>query len=158
MIFYFLVIYVTSLSNYFVLVRYVFETDNSLTFIFLDVNEPPTNLNLSNLQVRENMNDTLVGILEISDPDEGQKHDCKIPDSSGFYIDTSVNPQTLRTAKPLDFESSSVEYVNIRCNDIVPGHHQRQFHIERLFKINVIGMVTIHAFKLENIDFDVSLF
>jgi hypothetical protein len=104
------------------------------------VNEAPTDLTLSKLEIRENRNDTLVGILEITDPDVGQRHNCTILDAdTPFYIDSSTNPPTLKTVRPLDFESSRVEYVDINCEDIVLD--QARHSTEKQFKINVIGMV-----------------
>jgi hypothetical protein len=106
------------------------------------VNEAPTRLTLSKLEIRENRNDTLVGILEITDPDVGQRHRCTILDvDTPFYINSSTNPPTLKTARPLDFESSRVEYVDINCEDIVLDHRQAQHFIEEQFKINVIGTI-----------------
>ena len=79
-----------------------------------------------------------MGILEITDPDVGQRHRCTILDvDTPFYIDSSTNPPTLKTARPLDFESSRVEYVDINCEDIVLD--QARHFIEEQFKINVIG-------------------
>ena len=81
-----------------------------------------------------------MGILEITDPDVGQRHRCTILDvDTPFYIDSSTNPPTLKTARPLDFESSRVEYVDINCEDIVLD--QAEHSTEKQFKINVIGMV-----------------
>ena len=116
---------------------------NVLPFVlFQDVNEAPTSLTLSKLEIRENKNDTVVGILEISDPDVGQRHSCTILDvDTPFYIDSSTNSPTLKTVRPLDFESSRVQYVNINCEDIVPDHRQAQLFIDKQFKINVIGIV-----------------
>ncbi|CAB4023992.1 protocadherin Fat 4-like, partial [Paramuricea clavata] len=106
-----------------------------------DVNEAPTSLTLSKLEIRENKNDTVVGILEISDPDVGQRHSCTILDvDTPFYIDTSTNSLTLKTVRPLDFESSRVQYVNINCEDIVPDHRQAQLFIDKQFKINVLDV------------------
>ena len=102
------------------------------------MNEAPTRLTLSKLEIRENRNDTLVGILEITDPDVGQRYRCTISyDETPFYIDSSTNSPTLKTVRPLDFESSRVEYVDINCEDIVLD--QARHFIEEQFKINVIG-------------------
>jgi hypothetical protein len=106
------------------------------------VNEAPTRLTLSKSEIRENRNDTLVGILEITDPDVGQRHRCTILNAdTPFYIDSSTNSTTLKTVRPLDFESSRVEDVDIKCEDIVLDHRQAQHFIDEQFKINVIGMM-----------------
>ena len=103
---------------------------------------------MTKFDIRENQNDTVVGMLEITDPDVGQRHKCNIvDDETMFYIDDSGNPLTLKTAQPLDFELSRMEYVNIRCVDIVLDQPQNQFEIIKLFKINVIGMSVISNFK-----------
>lgn len=125
---------------------------------FQDVNERPTELTLTKFEIRENQNDTLVGMLEITDPDVGQRHKCNIVgDETMFYIDDSGNSPTLKTAQPLDFELSRMEYVNIRCVDIVLDQPQNQFEIYEQFKINVIGMAVISnfekAFKTSSIHF-----
>ena len=112
------------------------------------MNERPTELTLSKFEIRENQNDTLVGILEIADPDVGQRHNCTILDNETmFCIDDSTNPPTLKTAHPLDFELSRMEYVNIQCVDIVLDRSQKQFEIIRQFKIYVIGMMVMLNFS-----------
>lgn len=110
-----------------------------------DINEPITGLSLSSLQVRENKNESLVGILRITDADVGQRHNCSISKNSDqrhsvFYVDGSTNPPTLRTAQPLNFESSREHFVDIMCEDIVKDHDQPSHLIEKQFVIAVIGM------------------
>ncbi|XP_028415344.1 protocadherin-23-like isoform X2 [Dendronephthya gigantea] len=112
-----------------------------ITVPVADVNEPPTDIILKNLEIRENLNDTLVGILEISDPDLGQRHNCTImSEGAMFYINNDVSPPALKTAHPLNFETSRDESVYIKCDDIVLDHEQPQFTTEKQFKIFVIDV------------------
>ena len=105
------------------------------------MNEPPTDIALSKSEVRENEDRALVGNIEITDPDVKQRYNCTILDvDTQFYIDSSANQPTLRTNYSFDFEISRVEYVNIKCEDIVLDHRQAQHSIEKRFKIDVIGM------------------
>lgn len=84
------------------------------------------------------MNDSLVGVLEVTDPDLGQRHRCKLLNNSiPFYIDNSVNPPLLKTVRSLDFESARVQYVDVQCEDISPG--QAPHFIYKRFAIHVIG-------------------
>ena len=95
-------------------------------------------------EVRENEDNALVGILEIIDEDVRQRHSCTILDNqTSFFIDATEYPPTLKTDLSLDFESSRVNYVNIKCEDIVSNHQQITYSTEKQFKINVIGLFMI---------------
>ena len=109
-------------------------------FLSVDVNEAPTDISLTQSQVREN-EIALVGTVEVTDEDLNQRHNCTIVDTNTpFFIDNTGNKPTLRTHSPLDFESSRVNYVNIKCEDIVVDKRQTRYSKEKQFKIDVIGM------------------
>ena len=120
---------------------------------FKDVNEPPTDLILTNSFVRENKNNSIVGVIKVVDPDVNQRHDCRIfrnsaQNESLFHIDASTSPPILKTAKPLDFESSPYHYIDIVCKDDVGKKNQEIHEKEKQFKIDVIGK-EMFVFMLE---------
>ncbi|XP_046847458.1 cadherin-23-like [Xenia sp. Carnegie-2017] len=109
-----------------------------------DVNEPPSMMELIGTEIRENMNNSFVGIVNITDPDVGQKFDCRILNSRGainnasFYIDNNSNPPILKTLRPLDFEDQRMIYINIKCEEILDNPNELENSIERQFRIDVM--------------------
>ena len=102
--------------------------DSNDVFV-LDINEAPTDIKLSATTVRENEPDTVVGKLTVSDPDNGQQHQCTVYDrvvdeysnstekpSQFFTVDSSLNLKTLRG---LNFEAQHSLDIMINCSDAV---------------------------------------
>ncbi|XP_046847649.1 uncharacterized protein LOC124441247 isoform X2 [Xenia sp. Carnegie-2017] len=111
-----------------------------------DMNEPPTMMELIGKEIRENMNNSFVGIVNITDPDVGQRFDCRILNSRGainnssFYIDNNSNPPILKTLRPLDFEDQRMIYIFINCEEILANPNELANSIERQFRIDVIDI------------------
>ena len=99
-----------------------------------DVNEPPTNLTLSNNNVDENKDvGTLVGTFTTIDQDTNNTYTYTLNTSSvPFEIDSSGN---LRTTQTLDFESDPTSYsINVISND-------GSYNIDRDFTIYVNDVI-----------------
>ncbi|XP_046847645.1 protein dachsous-like isoform X2 [Xenia sp. Carnegie-2017] len=111
-----------------------------------DVNEPPSMMELIGKEIRENMNSSFVGIVNITDPDVGQRFDCRILKSRGafnnasFYIDNNSNPPILKTLRPLDFEDQRMIYINVKCKEILANHNELANFMEQQFRIDVIDI------------------
>ena len=98
-------------------------------------------------EIHENMNNSFVGIVNITDPDVGQRFDCRILNSRGainnatFYIDNNSYPPILKTLRPLDFEDQRMIYIFISCREILANPNELANSIERQFRIDVIGKI-----------------
>ena len=116
---------------------------NNSVLIFLDVNEPPTaiNVNLYEAEVVENKPNVDVGAVTVEDPDTDRKYSCAVSDknraASHLFTVVEVDKKiVLKTInKGLDFEvnhdHSVVVYVS--CRDA-------QYSIERSFRIHIKGL------------------
>ncbi len=87
-----------------------------------DVNEPPTDVALSNASVPENQPlGTVVGVLSGTDPDAGQSATLTFSLVSGYGDDAlfSIDPLTkqLKTAAVFDYESKSSYSIEVRATD-----------------------------------------
>ncbi|MFO0798581.1 MAG: choice-of-anchor Q domain-containing protein [Gemmataceae bacterium] len=96
-------------------------TEGVFTITVADVNEPPTDVTLSNGTVAENQPaGTLVGALGTADPDAGDAFTYELVSGDGdsgnamFGIDVAGN---LVTAGPLDFEAQASYSVRVRSTD-----------------------------------------
>ncbi|MDQ3822234.1 MAG: cadherin domain-containing protein [Actinomycetota bacterium] len=105
--------------------------EKQLTITVTNVNEPPTDVNLSNSSVAENQPaGTSVGTLSTVD-DPGSTHTYTLvagagdTDNASFQIDGS----TLQTAAVFDFETKSSYSVRIRTDDGGGGTFEKQFAI-----------------------------
>jgi hypothetical protein len=100
-----------------------------------NVNEPPTDISLSNNSVAENQSSgTLVGILSTTDPDSGDTFTYTLtdtlnyPDNDAFLIG-GASVDELQTAMSLDFETKSSYSIRIRTDDNQGGAFDKTFSI-----------------------------
>ncbi|XP_031570149.1 cadherin EGF LAG seven-pass G-type receptor 1-like isoform X2 [Actinia tenebrosa] len=91
----------------------------------LDMNEPITDIKVSNLTVHENQANAMIGVITVIDPDISQSHVCTVCDvipggscnsSQYFMINAALE---LKTKKALNFEAKHVHEIVINCIDIV---------------------------------------
>ncbi|XP_062505201.1 protocadherin Fat 4-like isoform X3 [Corticium candelabrum] len=97
--------------------------DETYVIMVLDANEPPSLIEISNLQIRENSpSETVVGLLIVSDPDNcgpkgvWQTHNCSTRQTSDgrFTIDNNV----VKVAKSdINYESNSSLSIVVHCVD-----------------------------------------
>ena len=92
------------------------------------MNEPPSAVKLSVTSVPENVADTVVGQVTVSDPDIGQQHTCTVHKlivdaassteqlipSHFFTIDDALK---LKTLNALNFEAQHSVDIVINCSD-----------------------------------------
>ena len=101
----------------------------NFTISITNVNEDPTDINLSNNTVAENAeNGTTVGMLTTIDPDEGDTHTYTLggTDVSAFSISNS----TLQTAEVFDLETKASYAISITTDDGNNGTFSKDFTIE----------------------------
>ena len=101
----------------------------NFTISITNVNENPTDINLSNNTVAENAeNGTAVGMLTTIDPDEGDTHTYTLggTDVSAFSISNS----TLQTAEVFDLETKASYAISITADDGNNGTFSKDFTIE----------------------------
>lgn len=83
-----------------------------------DINEPPTDINISNYTVAENADSgTIVGKLNVKDPDSGQTHSCVLLDDAQNTFALINDILQVKQNKLLDFERSNKLSVLIQCDD-----------------------------------------
>lgn len=84
-----------------------------------DVNEKPTDIQLSNHSVQENRPPgTVIGRLSVSDPDRKQSHVCSVTDSANGKVGITNNKLTVGGAS-VDYEEARSFNVTVLCRD--PG-------------------------------------
>ena len=83
-----------------------------------DINEPPTDINISNYTVAENADSgTIVGKLNVKDPDSGQTHSCVLLNDAQNTFALINDILQVKQNKLLDFERSNKLGVLIQCDD-----------------------------------------
>ena len=117
----------------------------NFTISITNVNENPTDINLSNNTVAENAdNGTTVGMLTTIDPDEGDTHTYTLggTDVSAFSISNS----TLQTAEVFDLETKASYAISITADDGNNGTFSKDFTIEirgdNILSINELYNIT----------------
>ena len=89
----------------------------SLYIDLQDVNEKPTNITLSNQSVQENKpTGTVIGQLDVTDPDRNQSHVCILTDSANGKVALSNNELIVGSAE-LNYEVASSFSVRVLCRD-----------------------------------------
>jgi LPXTG-site transpeptidase (sortase) family protein len=115
--------------------------ENPFTINVLDVNEPPTDINLSNASIAENSpSSTLVGSITTDDPDTGDthtytlvnNHSCSGPDNSLFLIIENG----LYSAYTYDYEEKSSYSICMRAVDSAAD----AFSLDKQFTISIIDV------------------
>ena len=83
-----------------------------------DINEPPTDINLSNYTVAENANvGTVIGNLSIEEPDRGQTHVCILLDDPLNTFEILGNLFKVKQNVFLNFERANIMSVLVQCVD-----------------------------------------
>jgi hypothetical protein len=82
------------------------------------VNDPPTDLSLSNSSVNENAaNGKLVGLLSAVDPDAGDSHTYTLVNNAGGRFGISGNQLVVVNGSLLDFEAGTSHSITVRVTD-----------------------------------------
>ena len=100
----------------------------ALTVTIADANEAPTALALSNATLPENEpSGTTVGDLSVTDVDAGQTHAFTLVAGAGDADNGkfAITGSTLKTAQPLDFETSPTYSIRVRATDDGTPAHER---------------------------------
>ena len=83
-----------------------------------DINEPPTDINLSNHTVAENSKvGTVIGNISVEDPDRGQTHACVLLDNAQNTFELVNDLLKVKTNTFLNFERANIISVLIQCDD-----------------------------------------
>eukprot|EP00794_Sanderia_malayensis_P000604 gene604-1265_t len=108
---------------------------------FTDVNEPPTDIEITLQPVMENIVGAKVGNITVKDPDVSQRHVCSIVVNNTLSSVFTVNSATMEvvTLKGLNFEIARRHSVIIRCID-QPLGNQMQFTIFKDIFVDVIDV------------------
>lgn len=87
--------------------------------LYLDVNEPPTDINIDNLQVMENEKDITIGKITIFDPDSNPDHHCTLSadNQTNSYLKIINSNKTLHLIKELNFEKEQMVTFEIICSE-----------------------------------------
>lgn len=105
----------------------------ALTVSITNVNEPPTDLNLSNATLPENSGaNAMIGTVSaVGDPDADATHVFTLVTGSGSTDNTLFNltGSTLRMVVSADFEAKSSYAVRIRADDGLGGTFEKSFAV-----------------------------
>jgi Ca2+-binding RTX toxin-like protein len=102
--------------------------DETLTINVTNVNEAPTNINLSNASIAENSaNNTVVGALSAIDPDAGDSATFTLLDNAGNRF--AIDGNNLVVNGTLDFETFTSHLVTVRVTDGGNNTRDEQFTI-----------------------------
>jgi len=111
--------------------------EKAFTITVTNVNETPTDINLSNNAIAENnsIND-VVGTLSTTDPDSGNTFTYTLVSGTGDTDNASfnINSNELRASAVFDYETKSSYTVRVRSTD------QGGLYVEEAFTINVTGV------------------
>ena len=94
--------------------------DATFTINVTNVNEAPTNINLSSSSISENVpTGTTIGILSTTDPDSGDTFTYQLYDSITYPDNTSfiIDGTTLKSSVIFDFETKSSYTIRVRSTD-----------------------------------------
>jgi hypothetical protein len=104
----------------------------------VDVNDPPTEIFLSNAVVIENQPaDTTVGWLTTLDPDAGDSWTYSLLEGADSDLFT-ISDNTLQTALPLDYETEKALTVSIQTRDSGGLTYEKTFTIAVADEVGVI--------------------
>jgi Ca2+-binding RTX toxin-like protein len=110
-----------------------FERD--FTIGVTNVNEAPTNVNLSNTSIAENSpNGAIIGNLATTDPDAGNTHTYTLVNNAGGRFAISGNQLIVANGNLLDLETATSHTVRVRTTD------QSGLFLERDFVIGVTNV------------------
>jgi hypothetical protein len=105
--------------------------EEQFTITITNVNEPPTDINLSNSSITENQPaGTAVGTLSTVD-DPGSTHSYSLVAGAGDTDNVSfqIDGETLESAAIFDFEVKSTYLIRVRTDDGAGGTFEEQFTI-----------------------------
>lgn len=94
--------------------------DETFTINLINVNETPTDLNLSGNSIAENAaTGTVVGTVSATDPDSGDTKTYSLTDTAGgrFAINSSTGVITVANGSLLNYESATSHNVTVRVAD-----------------------------------------
>jgi large repetitive protein len=118
--------------------------DKQFTISITNVNEPPTDISLSNNSIDENQpSGSLVGNLsQVGDPDSGETYTFTLLTSgcSGSFPDSSslqISGSQLQSAVSFDFETKNSYTICVRVND--PGSPNLSFEKQFTITINNVN-------------------
>lgn len=95
-----------------------YSLKKQISIIIQDVNEPPVSISLSKAMVVENAkSETIVGKINVKDPDRNQIHFCNLLKNSFNTFKISENILKVKENKYLNYEFITIMYVFVQCND-----------------------------------------
>lgn len=107
--------------------------ENNFNLSITNVNEPPTNLALSNTSVNENSAaGTLVGLLSSVDPDAGDTTTYVLTTNPGNRFQINGDRLEVAAGANLNFEGQQNFYVSVRAVDALGAYTERGFSINVL--------------------------
>jgi hypothetical protein len=81
----------------------------------VDINEAPTQINLSNLTVSESLQGAVIGDLTVTDPDNGDSHTLSTGDARFEVVNGQLK---LKANQSLDFETTTTTSVQVIATDV----------------------------------------
>ncbi|XP_059161144.1 protocadherin Fat 4-like [Physella acuta] len=108
----------------------------TIRIIVTDVNDPPTDVSLSNNLIREDAHvGDLVGVLAVTDEDGPQNHSCLVNnlDAVPFTVENSLKLKVSRLG--LDYEKQRTYVVEVTCQD--DGKDGTHLRISKSLTVNV---------------------
>jgi gliding motility-associated-like protein len=103
------------------------------TISIIDVNDPPTDINISSNQIPENRpSNTVIGQLSTIDQDAGNTFIYTLVPGVGATDNNSFNisGNNLRSSIPFDYETKNTYSIRIRTTDNAGGTFEKQFTIQ----------------------------
>ncbi|XP_059161145.1 protocadherin Fat 4-like [Physella acuta] len=107
--------------------------------IVTDVNEPPTDVSLSNNLIPENASmEALVGVLNVVDQDKLQNHSCIVNNLLDVPFKVKDALKLVVSNEELDYENQKAYFVNVTCQD--EGKDGTHLQISKMLLVNVTGV------------------
>ncbi|XP_062500738.1 protocadherin beta-14-like [Corticium candelabrum] len=90
-----------------------------LTVFVVDVNDPPTDVDVAsgNPRVHENVNGAVVGEVSVTDQDTWQSHSCQLTGSAGGRFVMVGREVRVSSNANLDYESQQQHTITVQCTD-----------------------------------------
>ncbi|TRT44375.1 MAG: tandem-95 repeat protein, partial [Microcystis aeruginosa Ma_QC_C_20070703_M131] len=109
--------------------------EKTLTITVVNVNESPTNIQLSKNSIEENsVNNTVIGTLNTTDPDVNDTFTYSLVDNAGVRFAINGNQLIVADGTKLDYETNQKHTITIRTQD------QGGLTYDKSFDINLIDV------------------
>ncbi len=131
-----------------------YSNTNMFTLDSLFLNNPPTDISLSNNSIDENQSSgTDIGTFTNNDPDIGETYTYSLVSGTGDDNNTSftINGNTLRSNAMYNYETKSSYSIRVQADDGYDGIYSKQFVIN-INDLTEISSFTINAIANVNIN------